>query len=128
MANQSMLFFEERQELGEGHGEGVGNVQAGGGILILAGFERILRREQGVTRCAGGEDFAHVVGVSAESVTRTDGQLLEQVGGAEFRLQRVVGGEPTVGAGANNTQTAGNAADVSAGTGADLTRRTATGS
>src|SRR5258708_5224078 len=98
MTNRTVLFPEERKIFSEGHGELVGEVQAGGGVFRAAGPERVLRRKQRIARGTGSEDFAHVIGVPAPSVTGANRQLLEQVGGAELRLDPMVGRESAVSA------------------------------
>src|SRR6266567_7292523 len=107
-----MLLFEERNVLCERHGKGVGNIQAGEGTLFVSGFERVLRRKLRIARGGGSEDLAHVVQVLAECITGPDGQLLEQIVGAELSLQSVVGREPAVVAGTYNTQTASDATHI----------------
>src|SRR5262249_11355411 len=84
----------------------MGYVQAGDGTLRVAGLERILRGKQSVAGSAGSKDLADVIESLAPRVTRTQGQLLEQVVGTELGLEPVVVREAAVVAGANDTETA----------------------
>src|SRR5258708_3716572 len=83
-------------------------------MLRLGEIQGVLRNGNRVAGSTGAEDRAGVVGGLAPTVTRSHGQLLEQVVGAELQLQTVVVGEAGVGAGAQNACAAIHASHITA--------------
>src|SRR5215470_4456311 len=77
----------------------MGVIQTGEGVFArpVDLVRRILRKESAVAAGKRAEDLAHVVQILGVSVGSANGQLLEQVVGAELGLQSVVVGIRCVG-------------------------------
>src|SRR6266852_3690088 len=97
-----MLIFEERKFFCEQDGPLVRDIQTREAVLATL-VEGILGKRDRVAAGKGAKDFADVVQVLAEGITRSNSQLLKQVVSAEFRLEGVVVREAAIGAVANYT-------------------------
>src|SRR5947209_259165 len=96
MAKEAMLLFEEGKLLGKAYRPGIRNVKARDRVLALLGIEWVLSNGQGVATGAGAEDLAGIIQHFAPGITSAEAQLLEQVGGPELYLERVIIGEGAI--------------------------------
>ena len=101
-----MLLFEERQLFSEQDGPLVRNIQTGERMFSRSCVERVLCPGGGVATRAGGEDLRHVVQGLGVGVSASDGELFEQVIGAELNLRAVIVRFSAIGARAGNAQVA----------------------
>src|SRR5258708_31461808 len=113
MSSYPVLFCEERQCFRNQQGPLAREIQTRERTFRRGGVKRILGPGGSVATAEGAEYLADVVQGFGPGVSGPDGQLLEQVVGAELHLQRVVARGSAIGTGASNAQIPGRATDGS---------------